>query len=77
MMKLLGLFGIIASFFMVKYRERIGEMLGDPEWAGSVGGIYNVIVIMAIILMFWGITALTGTGDVLLNPIMNVMPGGN
>lgn len=74
-MKILAIFIIIGSFFMVKYRERIGDMVGDPDWAGPVGGVYNLIVILAIVFFFCGVAMLTGTGDLLLKPIVEVVPG--
>ena len=40
----LAIGGIIASFFMVKYREYVGDCLGEPEWSTKIGGIYNLRV---------------------------------
>lgn len=71
----LSIIGIVASFFLVKYRERVGEITGEAEWMRKVGGVYNVIIIAAIFLFFWSIAALTGTTNVLLKPITWILPG--
>ncbi|MFA5799833.1 MAG: hypothetical protein WC840_02635, partial [Candidatus Peribacteraceae bacterium] len=60
-----GIFGIICSFLIIKYRERIGEMLGDPQWASKVGGIYNILIIVGIFIFLWSLTTMTGTSDFL------------
>jgi|GEM_PF-462846 len=71
----LGLIGIVGSFFLLKYRERAGEMIGDPEWARKVGGIYNVLIIVAILIFFWSIATMTGTTGVLFSPLLRLIPG--
>jgi hypothetical protein len=73
---LLGLIGIIASFFLVKCREEVGSMIGDPEWASKVGGIYNVVIIVAAFLFFWSLATMTGTSAILFAPIIKLIPGG-
>ena len=65
----LGIIGIIASFFIIKQREYLGDFFGDPEWAYRIGGIYNVMIIVAVLIFFWGLAAVTGTMDVLFSPI--------
>jgi hypothetical protein len=49
-------------------------MLGEPAWATKVGGIYNVIIIIAALIFFWSIAYITGTQDVLFAPIINLFP---
>ncbi len=68
----LGILGIIASFFLLKYRERVGDMIGEPEWAHKVGGIYNVIILCGIFLFFWSLATVTGTTDILFRPILSL-----
>lgn len=70
----LGLLGMVGGFLMVKYRERVGDMFGEPAWTSKVGGIYNVIIIVGVIFFFWGIAAVTHTEDVLFGPIINFIP---
>lgn len=70
----LSIIGIIASFFLVKYRERVGEITGEAEWMKKVGGVYNVIVIIAIVIFFWSIATITGTTDIFFKPISYILP---
>ena len=65
-----GLIGIVLSFVMVRYREQIGDMLGEPEWAQKVGGIYNVVVVIALFFFLWSIAYMTGTLGVLFGPVV-------
>ncbi len=76
-MWLVGLIGIIGSFFMVKYREQVGDMFGSPDWAAKVGGVYNVVIIVAVILFFFSIAQFLGTTNVFLAPILYFVPKGN
>ena len=69
---ILSILGIIGSFFLIKYREKVGDSLGEPDWAIKVGGIYNVVIIFAIFLFFFCIAWMTGTVDVLLSPIVSL-----
>ena len=71
----LGIFGIVVSFLLVKYRERVGEIIGEAEWMRKIGGVYNVIVITAIIIFFWSLAALTGTTSIFLKPLTFLIPG--
>ena len=71
----LSIIGIVASFFLVKYRERMGEIIGEAEWMRKLGGVYNVIIITAILIFFWALATLTGTTNILLKPILFLIPG--
>lgn len=71
----LGLLGCTGAFFIIKYRERIGDMVGDPAWAAKVGGIYNVLIIFGIFLFFWSIATMTGTADIFFRPFLQLIPG--
>ena len=71
----LSFIGIVASFLLVKYRERMGEITGEAEWMRKFGGVYNVIVITAIFIFFWSLAALTGTTNIFLKPITWILPG--
>ncbi len=73
-----GLFGVIFAYCIIRYREPLGEMIGDPEWAGKVGGIYNVLIIVGAFLFLWSVATISGTTDVLFSPILMFLPrGGN
>ena len=67
--------GLVSSFFMVKQREAIGDMLGEPRWTKAVGGIYYVVVYIAIIVFFWSIAELTNTTHLLFRPLEYLVPG--
>lgn len=44
-----GLLGIILSFFIVKYREDIVEMIGKISWAEKyLGSTYNAIFLIGV-----------------------------
>ena len=68
---ILGIIGVILSFSMIRYRENVGDMLGEPELASKVGGIYNVVVIIAVFFFFWSVAYMTGTTAVLFKPLIN------
>lgn len=70
----LGLIGIVAGFLLIKYREAVGDMLGDPQWAGKIGGIYNVVILIGILVFFWGVAAVTGTQDIFFGPVIYFLP---
>lgn len=70
-----GLIGILFGYAIIRYREQIGNALGDPEWAGKVGGIYNVLIIVGIFIFFWSLAVLTNTTDILFLPIVRLFPG--
>lgn len=71
----LPLIGIIGSVFLLKYREKVGEVLGEAAWMQKIGGVYNVVIIIAIFIFFWSIAALTGTTDILFRPLLYLIPG--
>jgi Na+/H+ antiporter NhaC len=73
----LSLLGIIASFFILKYRKDVGDMVGEADWMRKIGGVYNVIIICSIILFFWSLAELTGTTQVLFSPLTRLIPGMN
>jgi hypothetical protein len=71
----LSLIGIVASFFLLKYRERVGDAIGEADWMKKVGGVYMIIIIFSILLFFWSVASLTGTTDVLFGPLRHIIPG--
>lgn len=71
----LGLFGIICSILLLKYRERAGDLLGEAEWMNKVGGVYNLMIILALFLFFWSVAVMTGTQHVFLKPLLYFLPG--
>lgn len=69
-----GLIGILIGYALIRYREPIGAMIGDPDWAAKVGGIYNVLILLGVFIFFWSIASMTGTTDVLFYPILMFFP---
>lgn len=67
--------GLIGPFFLVKYRESIGDMMGEADWMKKVGGVYNVVFIVAVIIFFWTIAEMTGTTSILFAPLRKLSPG--
>ena len=75
-----GLLAIIGAFLLIKYREKVVGFTGKFAWAEKylgTGGTYNLMVIISIILFFWGVAKMTGTTDVFLSPLRGIFsPGG-
>ncbi len=69
LMVILEICGMVAAGLMIKYREKIGDIIGDAEWMRYVGGVYNFIIILAIFLFFWSVASLTGTQQIFFAPI--------
>ena len=80
MKNLLALIGIIASYYILKKREAIGDMLGEAEWMRAIGGIYLITVVIGVFLFFWSVAELTNTTHILFAPIKTIFgalfPGG-
>lgn len=66
--------GIAFAFVLIKYREQIGDVFGDPDWMRPLGGVYFVIVYIAIFIIFWSISVLTGTTSILFKPFLWIFP---
>ena len=70
------LLGIISSLAMLKYREQLGNFMGEADWMRYVGGVYNFVIVLAIFVFFWSIASLTGTTEYLFKPFLYLLPGG-
>ena len=70
-----GLLGILVSAFMLKYRERVGDFVGEADWMNKLGGVYNVIIIFSIFLFLWSVATLTDTTQFLFAPLRWLIPG--
>lgn len=77
MVYVLGIIGIVGSFFLIRYREMVGDMIGDADWMKYVGGNYNLVVIIAVIIFFWSLAEMTGTTYLLFAPLRFLIPGLN
>lgn len=72
---LIAIFGMVCSLYLLKYREKVGDIIGEAEWMNKVGGVYNLVIILSLFLFFWSIAILTGTQDILLKPLIMLLPG--
>jgi len=73
---ILGIIGIACSVALIIYREQVGGMLGEPAWADKIGGIYNLVVIIGVLIFFWSIAYMTNTQDMFFAPLMYILPFG-
>lgn len=71
----LSILGIVLSFVLIKYRERAGDLIGEADWMQKVGGVYFVVVYIAIFIFIWSVAELTGTTGVLFAPLRYLIPG--
>jgi uncharacterized membrane protein len=67
--------GIILSVAMLKYRERLGDFMGEAEWMRYVGGVYTFVIILALFVFLWSLAVLTGTTTILFEPFLYLLPG--
>lgn len=72
---LLPIIGMVFSFYLVYKRQMFGDMIGEADWMLKVGGVYNLMVIVGVLLFIWCIAELTGTTGVLFLPILWLLPG--
>ncbi len=72
---LLSFVGIVLSIFMLRYRERLGDFMGEADWMKYVGGVYNFVIIISIFMFLWSIATLTGTTEILFTPFLYILPG--
>ncbi|MDD5751218.1 MAG: hypothetical protein PHS73_01725 [Candidatus Peribacteraceae bacterium] len=76
MVTFLCILGIIGSLVAIKYRERIADMLGSAEWMDYLGGPYNFIIIVSVVIFLWSISALFGITHIFLSPLLLLIPSG-
>ncbi len=77
MQYVLAIIGVVAAFFLLKYRQRIGDEIGEADWMLKVGGVYNCIIILSVFIFFWSFTTLTGTSDMFFGWVKYLIPGLN
>lgn len=69
-MWLLEICGIALGVLMIKYREKIGEQIGDANWMRYVGGVYNFVIILGVLVFFFSIASLTNTTHIFFAPLI-------
>lgn len=67
--------GLISSFLLIRYREYVGDSIGEAEWMNKIGGVYNAVVLLGVFIFFWSLAELTGTNEVLFGFLKNLIPG--
>jgi hypothetical protein len=72
-----ALLGLVLTYILIKFRESIGDSIGDADWMRFVGGVYNLIILCAILIFFWSIAIFTGTERLFFTPILWLLPGAN
>jgi len=70
----LAIFGLFLSYGIMRHRESIGNSIGEMDWMRKIGGIYNIIVCIAVFIFFWSLATLSGTEDIFLYPFLKLMP---
>lgn len=71
---IITLIGIALSYLMVRHRQWVGDLFGEAEWMSAIGGVYNMVIILAAFLFFWSLAYLTGTTTLFLTPILWLIP---
>ncbi len=70
----LGLIGIIMGCCLIIWRQRVGDEFGEQEWAYRIGGVYNVVIIVGIFMIFWSIAYMVDTMEFFFWPILMFLP---
>jgi hypothetical protein len=70
----LGLIGIIFGVCLIIWRQRVGDEFGEQEWAYRIGGVYNVVIIVGIFMIFWSIAYMVDTMEFFFWPILMFLP---
>jgi hypothetical protein len=74
---ILPIVGMFLSVFLIVQREMIGDILGEPNWAKAIGGIYSVVVYLALIIFLWSLAELTGSTRVMFHFLTYIIAGQN
>lgn len=72
----LGILGMAAGVLLIKYRDVVGQTIGDADWMKYVGGVYNFVILVGIFIFFFSLAKMTGTTGLLLAPLRWLIPGG-
>ncbi len=70
-----SILGIIFGILIIKYRERLGDFIGDAYWMRHVGGVYNLLIIVGVLIFFWSVAAMTNTEKIFFAPLFWILGG--
>lgn len=70
-----AIMGLFLSFGIIKWREDLGNSMGNMTWMRYFGGPYVFMVLVGVIMFFWSLATITGTEDIFLAPIIFLVPG--
>ncbi|MDD4351603.1 MAG: hypothetical protein PHU71_01300 [Candidatus Gracilibacteria bacterium] len=74
----MGLIGVVAGFFYVKYSKNVADSLGRMSWAEKwlgAGGTYSFHKIVGIIIIVISFMWMTGTFQLLLVSFLGPLMG--
>lgn len=72
---ILSLIGMAGAIAMIVKREQVGDLIGQADWMQKIGGVYNFIILLALVIFFWSVAELTGTTGFLFGWMRNLIPG--
>ncbi len=65
----LGLLGLALAIVMIRFRRIVGDMCGNAQWMLKVGGIHNIVIIAAIILVMFSLLMIFHLEDAFFMPL--------
>ena len=71
-----GVLGMLFGITLIKYREAVGDLLGNADWIKYVGGPYIFSILLGILIFFYSFAWMTGTLDFFLAPLFWLIPMG-
>jgi len=66
----MGLLGIALSYFIIRKRRMLGDMLIETSWTQKLGGIHMMVVYTAIFIFFWSILTMFNLTGVIVEPLV-------
>lgn len=66
---LLGLVILALAIVMIRYRRIVGDMCGNAQWMLKVGGIHNLVIIVAIFMVLLSLLMIFHLTDVFFVPL--------
>jgi hypothetical protein len=67
---LIGFLGLIVAIIFIRYRRIVGDMFGNAQWMLRIGGIHNIVIIVAILLTLWSLLMIFHLEEVFFIPLL-------